>query len=248
MKLSDTRNRSRMPLYLQLAKLMRQRIERQEWAFGEQIPTLDELEKEYEVSRITLRGALNYLEEMGIVRRTRGQGTFVTKDLSEERWYKLANTFEELANKVSSLNVRLLQIEQSERPPKPAFPFGVVGKAYRSFKRVHYHEGEPYCVIDIYLDKALFDSDPQGFAGAPVIKLLAAREDIHITGAKQIMRVVVADEDTASHLHIGVGDPIADVCRTLVDPDGKIIYYAHIRYPSQMIQIEMDLLRAAPPQ
>ncbi|MGB3836224.1 GntR family transcriptional regulator [Castellaniella sp.] len=237
-----------MPLYLQLAKLMRQRIEHQEWAFGGQIPTLDALEKEYEVSRVTLRGALNYLEEMGIVRRTRGQGTFVTKDLSEERWYKLANTFDELANKVSSLNVRLLQIEQSERPPKPAFSFGVVGKAYRSFKRVHYHEGEPYCLIDIYLDKALFDSDPQGFAGAPVVKLLAAREDIHIAGAKQVVRIVVADEETASHLHIGVGDPIADVCRTLVDAAGKIIYYAHIRYPSQMIQIEMDLMRAAPPQ
>lgn len=235
-----------MPLYLQTAKLMRQKIESQEWRFGEQIPTLDELEKEYQVSRITLRGALDYLEEFGIIRRTRGRGTFVAKDLSEERWFKLANTLDELVEKVAGLNVRLLQIEQSEKPPIPAFPFGDVGSAYRCLRRVHYHKGEPYCLIDIHLDKAIFDSDPQAFSGAPVVAQLARRQDIHIEGAKQIMRIAVADEDTAVHLRIGVGEPIADVCRTFVDENDRIIYYAHIQYPAQMIQIETDLMPNKP--
>jgi GntR family transcriptional regulator len=35
--------KSRMPLYLQVAKLMRQKIESQEWRFREQIQTLEEL-------------------------------------------------------------------------------------------------------------------------------------------------------------------------------------------------------------
>jgi GntR family transcriptional regulator len=34
-------DKSRMPLYLQVSKLMRQKIESQAWRFGEQIPTLD---------------------------------------------------------------------------------------------------------------------------------------------------------------------------------------------------------------
>lgn len=240
-----TAHRNRMPLYLQLAKLMRQKIESQEWRYGEQIPTLDELEKEYQVSRITLRGALNYLEEFGIIRRTRGRGTFVAKDLSEERWFKLANTLDELVEKVAELNVRLLQIEQAEKPLIPAFPFGEVGPAYRRLKRVHYHKDVPYCLIDIYLDKAIFDSDPQAFSTAPVVSQLARRPDVRIAGAKQIMRVVVADEDTAAHLHIGVGEPIADVCRTFVDETDLIIYYAHIQYPTHMIQIETDLMQGA---
>lgn len=53
---------------------------------------------------------------------------------------------------------------------------------------------------------------------------------------------MVSDEDTAAHLNIGVGDPIADVCRALQDQDGRIVYYAHIQYPAQMIQVEMDLM------
>jgi len=241
-------HRSRMPLYLQVAKLMRQKIESQQWRLGEQIPTLDELEKEYKVSRITLRSALNQLEGFGVIRRTRGLGTFVAKDLSEERWFKVANTLDELVDKVVNLKIRLLHIEQAEHPLTPAFPFGEVGPAYRRLRRVHYHNDVPYCVIEIYLDKDIFDSDPQAFSNAPIVPQLAARPDVEIAGAKQLMRITVSDEDTASHLNIGVGDPIADVCRTFLNEHNRIIYYAHIQYPTQMIQVETDLLQGMAPR
>lgn len=236
--------KSRMPLYLQVAKLMRQKIESQEWRFGEQIPTLEELEKEYQVSRITLRAALDQLEEQGIIRRTRGLGTFVAKDLSTQRWFKLATSFDELVETVANLKIRLLAIDdEAEQALIPAFPFGDVGPAYQRLRRVHYHNDEPYCLIEIYLDKKIFDSDPEGFCNAPVVPQLAARRDVQIADAKQIMRITVSDEDTAAHLNIGVGDPIADVCRTILDRKKRIIYYAHIQYPAQMIQIETDLLK-----
>jgi GntR family transcriptional regulator len=238
-------HKSRMPLYLQVAKLMRQKIESQEWRFGEQIPTLEELEKEYEVSRITLRAALNQLEEHGIVRRTRGLGTFVAKDLSEQRWFKLPNSFDDLVETVANLKIRLLSIDQDDHALVPAFPFGEVGPAYHRLRRIHYHNDEPYCLIDLFLDKEIFDSDPQAFRSATIVPQLAARPDVHVAHARQIMRITVSDEDTASHLNIGVGDPIADVCRAFLDEDRQIIYYAHIQYPAQMIQIDTDLMQGA---
>lgn len=238
-------HKSRMPLYLQVAKLMRQKIESQEWRFGEQIPTLEELEDEYEVSRITLRAALNQLEEQGIIRRTRGLGTFVAKDLSEQRWFRLPTSFDDLVETVANLKIELLPIEQDDHALAPAFAFGEIGPAYHRLRRVHYYNDEPYCLIDIYLDKEIFDSDPEAFKGATVVPQLAARPDVQVEQARQIMRITVSDEDTASHLHIGVGDPIADVCRTLLDQNGQIIYYAHIQYPAQMIQIEIDLMQGA---
>ncbi|MGS1138551.1 GntR family transcriptional regulator [Castellaniella sp. UC4442_H9] len=236
---------SRIPLYVQTAKLMRQKIERQEWRLGDQIPTLVQLEELYKVSRITLRGALDYLEESGIVRRERGRGTFVTRDLSEERWYKLPNTLDELIETVSGLKVELLQVGASDEPPIPAFAFGTLGDAYRYLRRVHYHDRQPYCLIDLYLRKSLFESDPEGFLGSPAVAILAKRPDVRIAGAKQIMRIGVAQEETAAYLHIGVGEPVAEVCRTFVDDSGEIFYYAHIIYPTQTIQIETDLLGAS---
>jgi GntR family transcriptional regulator len=235
-------DKSRMPLYLQVSKLMRQKIESQAWRFGEQIPTLDELLKDYQVSRITLQAALAQLEEQGMIRRARGLGTFVAKDLSRQRWFKLPGSWDELVATASGLKIRLLQIEQADHPLVPAFDFGTVGPAYHRIRRVHYHDEVPYCLIEIYLAKDVFMQNPEAFSNAPVLPTLASMKELQIARARQIMRITVSDEDTAGHLDIGVGDPIADVCRTLLDDDARILYYAHIQYPAQMIQVETNLL------
>ena len=107
---------------------------------------------------------------------------------------------------------------------------------------MHFNNELPYCLIEIYLAKDVFALDPKGFSNAPIIPKLAALADVQIAKARQIMRFTVSDEDTAAQLDIGVGDPIADVCRALQDQDGRIVYYAHIQYPAQMIQVEMDLM------
>ncbi|MEO7031331.1 MAG: GntR family transcriptional regulator, partial [Herbaspirillum sp.] len=192
---------------------------------------------------ITLRAALNQLEESGIVRRARGSGTFVAKDLSEERWFKLANNLDELVETVSALKTHILSIEHSDHSLIPAFPFGKVGPAYQRLRRVHYYNDIAYCLIDVYLDKELFDSDADGFSNAPIVSKLALRSDVQVADARQIMRITVSDEDTAEHLGIGVGDPIADVCRAFMDNKKQIYYYAHIQYPAQMIQLETDLMQ-----
>jgi GntR family transcriptional regulator len=232
-----------MPLYLQVSALMRQRIQNQQWRVGEQIPTLDELENEFQVSRITLRASLDQLEQQGLIRRTRGLGTFVAKDLSEERWFKLPTNFDDLVANVAGLKIRLLAIDQADHPLVPAIDFGEVADAYHRIRRVHYHKDMPYCLIEIYLEKNVYLQSPKAFDEAPVISTLAALKPQQVTAGKQVMRIAISDEETASHLNIGVGDPIADVCRTLLDEHGRVIYYAHIQYPAQTIQIETDLFR-----
>lgn len=233
---------NRTPLYLQIARLMRQNIETGRWSYGFQIPSLGELERLYGVSRITIRSALSYLEESDIVQRIRGRGTFVTKDLSKERWYKLPTTLDALVDTVSGLDVRLLHVGQSTERPEPVFAYGRVAATYQRLQRVHYYQEKPYCLIDIYLEKNVYALDPDGFCSNPVIPILVRHEQVMIKGAKQLLRVTVGDQVTASHLAIHVGDPIVDVARTVIDDKETIIYYAQIRYPSKTIQVSMDLI------
>lgn len=233
--------KSRVPLYLQVAQLMRQKIERQVWPVDAQIPTLIELEREFQVSRITLRESLARLEEEGLIQRTRGRGTFVMKDLAHQRWFKLPTSFDELVRTVSELKIRLIAIDEDDHLLVPHFDAGEVVGPYRRLRRVHYRDERPYCLIEIYLTQDVFALDPKGFSSAPVIPKLAALPQVHIAAARQIMRITVSDEETAAHLDIGVADPIADVCRSLQDAHGRIVYYAHIQYPAQMIQVELDL-------
>ncbi len=65
-ELSKVYDRSRVPLYIQVASVMRRRIETKQWLPGQKISTLVELEREFEVARVTIRQAIDILREEGL--------------------------------------------------------------------------------------------------------------------------------------------------------------------------------------
>jgi len=71
---------SPISLYYQIAIDIRSRIARGEWAQGNRLPPEIKLAQEYRVSRMTLRQALAYLENEGILLRQRGIGTLIQND------------------------------------------------------------------------------------------------------------------------------------------------------------------------
>ncbi len=69
------------PMYRQIAEDLRQRIESGELASGSQLPTELELRERYNASRNTVRDAIKWLTNLGMVETRPGQGTFVTEDI-----------------------------------------------------------------------------------------------------------------------------------------------------------------------
>lgn len=68
-----------MPLYIQLKEWIIERIEKEEWTYGYKIPTEVELQKKFDVSRITVRQAINELVSEGALEKLQGKGTFVSE-------------------------------------------------------------------------------------------------------------------------------------------------------------------------
>jgi len=68
-----------LKLYLQLAEILKKRIESEEWRVGSRIPTEEELCRAYDVSRATVRGAISELTREGFLMKQQGKGTFVIK-------------------------------------------------------------------------------------------------------------------------------------------------------------------------
>jgi DNA-binding GntR family transcriptional regulator len=68
---------ARDPAYLQLSKLLRQKIGSGQILPGEQLPSESELRKQYSLSQMTVRRAINILQEQGVVTTSQGKGTFV---------------------------------------------------------------------------------------------------------------------------------------------------------------------------
>ena len=68
MKKLDT-SRGAAPLYLQISAILKEKILKKEYDYGDYIPSETELQKMYDVSRITARQAIQELEKGGLVQR-----------------------------------------------------------------------------------------------------------------------------------------------------------------------------------
>lgn len=97
-----------VPLYYQLKQILRSAIERGEYQPGDQLPSEPELTRNYGISRITARQALDELETEGLVIRRHGKGTYVSEPFSQPEQLLLADFSEDLRQAGLNPSSRLL--------------------------------------------------------------------------------------------------------------------------------------------
>lgn len=232
-----------MPLYVQLHSLMIKRLEAGDWAKGQQLPTLEELMAEYGVSRATVREAMTRLEREGIVSRSRGRGTHVTKDLTQERWLLMPNTWDELVVHIDTLHAGIKETRSGFGKLARTDHRGELAEEYWLSQRVNQLEtGAPYSVSDISLAREIFDTNPEGYGSKPVLPLLASDSRVKLAEAYQSLTISTADLQAAHWLGLEVGAPVAQVRREAIDANGKLIYLAEIVYPARYLRIDSRLI------
>src|SRR5690606_4352318 len=149
-------SRSPVPLYLQLAILMRRRITVGMWPQGTRLPAIEELMKEFGVARVTVSQALAELERENLIVRKQGRGTFVTGSAEERHWLALATSWDALMRMIEGTRPHLLHLADGARLPRISDDEGRPAPAYRHMKRIHVKDDVPYCLIEIYLDERIF--------------------------------------------------------------------------------------------
>lgn len=75
---------ARTPLYKQIQEYVRNNIRQSVWQSNDKIPSENELAAKFNVSRITIKNALQELIEAGLIYRIQGKGSFVSKNGSGE--------------------------------------------------------------------------------------------------------------------------------------------------------------------
>ncbi|MFK4785198.1 GntR family transcriptional regulator [Fusobacterium sp. MFO224] len=70
-------NKNPLPLYHQLANIIRKKIEQGLYKEGDKIPSERTFKEQFKLSRVTVNKAINLLIEDGFLIRKRGQGTFI---------------------------------------------------------------------------------------------------------------------------------------------------------------------------
>jgi GntR family transcriptional regulator len=231
-----------MPLYLQVADILRARINRREWPAGALIPTLEALAEEFKVARVTARQAVQLITREGLLAPRRGYGTVVTKTDDAPNIVVMKTSLESLAAMYESTSAKILTFDEAHATPSVAPHVGKLGSSYVFMRRLHFTQQKPYAVIALYLLQEVFQRAPDEFRSRAVIpQLLRMKRSVRIARAHQTMSIGTADPESARLLEISAGTPVAQVTRVFLDRHDRILYYAEVLYRGDWVKWEIEL-------
>ncbi|WP_328807751.1 GntR family transcriptional regulator [Nonomuraea antri] len=104
-----------VPIYKQVADLIRAQIERGELKDGDPVPSEAKLEKDYDIARTTARRVARELREQGMAYTIQGEGTFVGRP-GIPRTSRKIPLYQKIAEEVTE------RILNGEFPPNRAIP------------------------------------------------------------------------------------------------------------------------------
>lgn len=137
---------SSLPLYQQLQRALRQAIENRVLGPDDALPPERDLADEFQVSRITIRKAIDGLVSEGLLVRRQGSGTFVSARV-EKNFSKLTSFSEDMrARGRTPRSVWLKKTAGSVTPEEALALRSSPGTPVYRFHRIRFADDAPMCV------------------------------------------------------------------------------------------------------
>lgn len=229
-------HRSYVPLYYQLRDKLRILID-ENLAAGDQIPSEHELVARYNVSRNTVRLAIESLIKEGVVYRLQGKGTFVSPKQMRYDLQKLVSFTEDMRRRGLKSDTHLLGLTRKIPPPYVAERLALYpdGETYE-IKRLRLADGEPMAVSTTYIPCHLVpDLEEKSLVSDSLFKTIEERFHLKIGYGDRVLKAAIADDSQAELLNVERGFPLMLVeGATYLDNEMPIeyviIYYRGDRY------------------
>lgn len=139
-----------MPLYHQLKEIFLEKIENEELKEGDMIPSENELQQIFDVSRATVRNAIQLLVNEGFMEKKKGKGTFVKRRKIEEQLPVLKSFTEEMIERDASKKV--ISVKYTKASPAISSHLGMSSdESVFSLKRLMVVDGKPLGILHSYI-------------------------------------------------------------------------------------------------
>lgn len=232
---------SRIPRYLQVASTLKSRLKQGQWAVGERIATIEELEQEFQVARVTIRQAVELLRSEGLLKSYQGKGTFVTRAPEDDRWLQLATDWESLIQPIRE-NVPHMMTVSDLPGPQIEDSDGRPAAAYRFLRSLQMRGKEPYAIARVHVATTIFNRAPDQFRKHVALGVIADMAGLKISRAHQTLTIGMADIETAQQLQIPLNAPTAEARCVVTDGAGTVIYLGEITYRGDCVKLNIELL------
>jgi GntR family transcriptional regulator len=221
-----------VPLYVQIAGSLLDRIESGQLSPGDRIPPERELSDMLSVNRMTVRRALNMLEGQGLLLRRQGDGTYVAQPKIERQASQVFPFTKGMETRGYKPGTKLITFEK--RPSSTSIAnqldLPVSAPVFRVF-RLRLLNQEPVMLEEFTIPAHLFpDFERHNLSNRSLYEIFATEYNITISQARQSLEPVIASEYEAGLLEIEAGSPLMLERRLAFNQEQQPVEYSRDLY------------------
>ncbi|MCY4300595.1 MAG: GntR family transcriptional regulator [Aestuariivita sp.] len=216
------------------------------YAEGEFLPGENRLADTLNVSRITVRRALDALAADGWIEKKIGAGSMVLPQRNHDQ--KIAANFATLIPQLVEFDqkttARLLSVSYNFPSNSIAVTLGLTkDQRVQTAVRVRLFDGEPFSFLTTHVPEDIARNyDEADLATQPLFRLLE-QSGVKVGGADQMVTATLAGPGAAESLDVSVGSPLLSLERIVRDANGHGVEYLSALYRPDRFRIEMSMTR-----
>ena len=239
----------RLPKYYLLKNIIIEKIDNEEYTSACPIPSERELMEVYQVSRITVRKAIDELVNEGYLYKVQGKGTYVKEDVGGSDLISITSCTEDVIKLGMTPSKQVLEFKLIQVDAKRAKVLEITkqDKVYK-LGRVLCADKEPLNITITYLPEKIFpELDKHSFDKESLYETIQEKYGVKITKAKRTIEAILAKGDIAEQLDIEEGSPIMLFrCVTFGKVNGKEmpIEYFKCFYRTDKFKFYIDQVRS----
>ena len=201
--------KSKVPLYLQLMDDLIKKMDTEEYRVDEKLPSERELCEIYDLSRITVRQALQELEREGYIYKLHGKGTFVSPKSYNQNLIKLYSFTEEMKKIGKTPATKVLSFQKIALDERLANKMNLapLDEAFQ-IVRLRLADHEPLMFETSYIPKDIFPNlTEKDLAERPMYDVFMQDYKIGVTKAIERFSATIVRKEEAGHLKIKAAHP-----------------------------------------
>ena len=233
----------RLPRYHRIAESLRERIRGREWAAGAPLPNQRRLARDFGVTLMTLRQALELLERDHLITRRHGLGTFVAAPTIDYEILKLRRFAGELSAQGESVSTRVLDARPAVADRRASVALGLTPRARMVMvERLRLVDDHPMSLQRSFLPARIGEQVlTSDLAETPLSQVLEFKLGVVVVRAREAVSAVRLAPREARELACPPGAAAFESERVSFDAAGQPVVFDRVFIPGDRFRITREL-------
>ena len=227
-----------MPLYYQIVSDIKAKIEEGILAPGDKLPTENSLSKNYEVSRVTVRNALNALVETKLVERQPNRGYFVAKLHEGVTSHKGYSLYDDLVEAGYEPGSKIISMTTESCGSHQANIFGCDPEdLVIVIHRIRLADQVPFAEEMNYLPSWIFEGiNPWEMETRSLIEIMEKQFGVRIAYSMQTLKAKLPTREQKEMLNLTSNAPQLSIRSKVYDKNGKVVKYTKVFFRTDIVE------------